>query len=63
MLTFQITYADIHFFHFANGIIGGGKLEVPEVLKNNPDLAKLYNAIMNEPSIGAYLKKRPVTER
>ena len=62
-LFLQITYADIHFFDFVNSFLAGGKPEVPEVLKNSPNLTNLYNGVMNEPSILAYLKKRPETER
>ena len=58
----QITYADILFFSFCNGPLNKGNLDVPELLeKNFPDLAKLYESVMDEPVICDYLKKRPVT--
>lgn len=57
----KITYADIHLFAFLNGNVSG-KMEVPELLQKYPGLTKLYNGVMNESSILAYLKKRPQTE-
>ena len=58
----QITYADINFFSVFNGYIGGGKLEVPEALKEFPLLSDLYRRVMNEPNIMEWLKKRPESD-
>uniref|UniRef100_UPI003980064F glutathione S-transferase family protein n=1 Tax=Salmonella sp. s54925 TaxID=3159674 RepID=UPI003980064F len=58
----KITYADINFFCFVNGYIGAGELAVPEIMSKFPELTKLYNGVMNEPKILAYLKKRPPTD-
>ena len=57
----QLSFADIYFFAFFNSYLGGGKPEVPEVLKGLPRLTALYEKVRNEPKIKEWMDKRPET--